>query len=148
MGWTDSSLHLVPLALCAVLKLGKAKEHLLQWYLTHAVVFNVVFLFGCLQSAKHLDGSWEREDMEKWRSHLIPLICTQLSRQKKEIYFFMHIQIPVSFYIKKKKFQYFPRHFVHVSQKVCMLKLWYECRRGKCQVENLIKLQEDLKKRT
>lgn len=28
--WDGQILHLVPLALCAVLKLGKAKEHLLQ----------------------------------------------------------------------------------------------------------------------
>lgn len=44
---------------CTVLELGKAEEHLLQWYLAHTVIFNRVFLFGPLQSAKHLDKSGE-----------------------------------------------------------------------------------------
>lgn len=67
-GWMDSLLHLFPPALCAVLELGKAEEHLLQRYLAHAVVFNAVFLFGCLQSTKHLGGSGKegwREQCEK-----------------------------------------------------------------------------------
>ena len=49
--------HLLLPALYAVLELGKAEEHLLQGYLAHAVIFNAVFLLGCLQSAKHLSGS-------------------------------------------------------------------------------------------
>lgn len=48
-----------PPTVCAVLELGKAEEHLLQRYLTDTVVFNTVFLFGCLQSAKHLSGRAE-----------------------------------------------------------------------------------------
>lgn len=46
---------------CAVLELGKAEEHLLQWYLAHTVVFNRVFVFGSLQSAKHLDKNREED---------------------------------------------------------------------------------------
>lgn len=37
-----------PPAVRAVLELGKAEEHLLQRYLADRVVFNTVFLFGCL----------------------------------------------------------------------------------------------------
>lgn len=74
-GWTwKSSLHLLPPNLCAVLELGKAKEHLLQRYLAHTIVFNVVFLFGGLQSTKHLDRQqrrWRGESTETFNgSHL------------------------------------------------------------------------------
>lgn len=45
-----------PLGLGTVLELSEAEEHLLQRDLAHTVVFNPVFLLGCLQSAKNLNG--------------------------------------------------------------------------------------------
>lgn len=56
--WLPGSTSQPP-AVCAVLELGEAEEHLLQRYLADTVVFNTVFLFGCLQSAKHLSGRAE-----------------------------------------------------------------------------------------
>lgn len=50
---------------CAVLELGKAEEHLLQWYLAHTVILDRVFLFGSLQSAKHLDKSGEGDVLKQ-----------------------------------------------------------------------------------
>lgn len=49
-----------PLILWTVLELSEAEEHLLQRDLAHAVVFNPVFLLGCLQSAKNLNGREEQ----------------------------------------------------------------------------------------
>ena len=54
--WGGVGEGLFPPVLSAVLELGKAKEHLLQGDLAHTVVIDTVLLFGCLQSAKHLNS--------------------------------------------------------------------------------------------
>lgn len=68
----NQSLASHPPAVCAVLELGEAEEHLLQRYLADTVVFDTVFLFGCLQSAKHLSGTSGRRTAVNDPSFLEP----------------------------------------------------------------------------